>query len=81
MSETPDPVEVTTRYATSVDDLPAAWAFVMKHLDSVGPDPCIEILSFSTVSVRDMDRDDDGPWQRRFGVVVSGMVHDQEPTP
>ena len=60
------PVEVTTRYATSVDDLPAAWAFVMEHLDSVGPDPSIDIGPLWS-SVDDFNI-------RRFSVVVSGMV-------
>ena len=27
------PIEITTKYATSVDDLPDAWAFVMERLD------------------------------------------------
>lgn len=70
-----EPIEVTTRYATSVDDLPAAWAFVMDHVDKVGPDPSIHIKPLWVVSVHDMDRDEpEGGWPRRFEVVVEGMV-------
>lgn len=67
------PIEVTTRYATTVDDLPSAWAFVMDHLDSLGDDPSIEISPLWLYSVQDMDRDVERP-QRQFSVVVSGMV-------
>jgi len=64
--ETPDPVEVTTRYATSVDDLPSAWAFVMEKIDHVGPAPSIEIQPY-------WELEDDS---RRFSVVVSGTIED-----
>lgn len=67
------PIEVTTRYATTVDDLGAAWAFVMERLDSVGPDPSVQITPMWTFSVHDMDRDVETP-PRRFSVVVEGMV-------
>lgn len=71
------PVEVTTRYATSVDTLAEAWAFVMERLDRVGPDPRITITPCWVISVRDMDADDEG-WEypRRFEVVVEGMVRE-----
>jgi hypothetical protein len=67
------PIEVTTRYATTVDDLSSAWAFVMDHLDSLGDDPSIEISPLWLYSVQDMDREVERP-QRQFSVVVSGMV-------
>ena len=70
------PVEVTTRYATSVEDLASAWAFVMARLDSVGPDPDVSITPVWTISA-DLDPDEDPP--RRFSVVVSGMVHEEDP--
>lgn len=66
-----DPVEVTTRYATTVEDLAAAWAFIMERLDSVGPDPQIKI---TPVWVITPDLDEDEPPPRRFSVVVEGMV-------
>lgn len=72
-----DPIEVTTRYATTVDTLPDAWAFVMAYLDRVGPDPRITINPIHIISVQEMY--DDGPnddWARRFEVVVSGMVEE-----
>lgn len=60
-------VEVTTKFATTVDDLTAAWAFVMDHIDQLGPDPSIAINPFWTI----IDGAEQG---RRFEVVVSGMV-------
>lgn len=60
-------VEVTTRYATTVDSLTEAWAFVMERLDSVGPDPRIEITPEWVYS----DAEDG---TRRFSVMVDGMV-------
>ena len=63
------PIEITTKYATSVDDLADAWAFVMERLDHVGPDPRITISPIWTYT-------DDADLPRRFEVVVSGMVHE-----
>jgi hypothetical protein len=72
------PIEVTTRYATSVNELTDAWAFVMDRLDRVGPDPSVTIKPIWTISVRDVDTDDeDQEWPRRFEVVVEGMVHEE----
>jgi hypothetical protein len=41
--ETRTPVEVATRYSTTVDDMPTAWAFVMEHIDKLGPEPSVNI--------------------------------------
>lgn len=73
------PVEVTTRYVSTVDDLPAAWAFVMARLDSVGPDPSVSIRPIRIVDVAEMHDAFDGHettsgWTRQFEVVVEGMV-------
>lgn len=68
------PIEVTTRYATTVDDLTAAWAFVMDRLDRVGPDPTVEISPFWAFNIHDgLEGRDETP-ARQFSVVVSGMV-------
>jgi hypothetical protein len=67
------PVEVTTRYATTTADLPGAWAFVMDHIESVGPDPSIHITPMWTVRVHDID-DELEHVPRHFSVVVEGMV-------
>lgn len=56
------PIEVTTKYATTVNTLPEAWAFVMNHIDRVGPDPHIRI---SPVWLTD---------PREFEVTVHGMT-------
>lgn len=69
-----DPVELTTRYATTVDELSDAFSFVMSHLDHVGSDPTISIgpvWSFNDLS--------DVPL-RRFAVMVSGMVPNPKET-
>lgn len=42
-------VEVTVRYRTTVDTLSEAWAFVMGHLDGLGPQPYIEIQPVAVV--------------------------------
>ena len=69
------PVEVTTRYATTVPTLTDAWAFVMRRLDSVGPNPAIEIQPRWTV--REPSPADD--FERMFEVVVEGMVPEAHP--
>jgi hypothetical protein len=66
------PIEVTTRYATSVPDLPTAWAFVMARIDAVGPAPSVRI---SPVWVISDDPDDHG---FHFTVVVDGMVEEAD---
>ena len=77
MNETRTPVEVTTRYATTVNGLTEAWAFVMDRIDSVGPDPSITISPVWTVSVHDMGEDEpEGGYPRHFSVVVEGMVEE-----
>jgi hypothetical protein len=65
------PVEVTTRYATSVPDLVAAWAFVMAHIDRIGPEPRIEIAPVWEPS----DIADDHPLH--FTVVVDGTITEE----
>jgi hypothetical protein len=67
------PVEVTTRYVTTVDDLPEAWAFIMGHLDTVGPDPTIQIKPLWIISAGDIGEDQERP-PRQFEVLVEGMV-------
>jgi hypothetical protein len=62
-------VEVTTRYATRVGDLSAAWSFVMEKMDQLGADPSIKITPAW--------RYPDGMESHRvFDVVVSGMVEE-----
>ena len=39
------PVELTMKYATTVDSLLEAWQFVMEHLDEVGECPNISIYA------------------------------------
>lgn len=68
MTDSDFPVEVTTRYATTVPDLTAAWTFVMDRVDRVGPDPLITIKPQWTFS------DTEDGETRRFEVVVDGMV-------
>lgn len=71
------PVEVATRYATTVDSLTEAWAFVMDRVDKVGPDPSIKISPQWSFSVHDIDHADATEPPRQFSVVVEGMVHEE----
>jgi hypothetical protein len=67
------PVEVTTRYATTVPDLPAAWVFIMAKVDTVGPRPRIEISPLSAATVQSMIDGESLEWSDAFEVVVEGM--------
>jgi len=73
MDEAP-PIERTTTFATTVDDLAAAWAFIMGRIEEVGPDPRITISPIWSFSASSLDVEQNPP--RRFEVSVSGMVHD-----
>lgn len=72
------PVEVTTRYATTVDELADAWAFVMDRLDNVGPNPRITISPIWSYSPSEIT-DEDHEVPRRFEICVEGMVHEETP--
>lgn len=65
------PTERTVQYATTVDNLIDAWAFVMDHVDEVGTDPRITISPITTMS---WDGVGDEPPTRGFEVAVSGMT-------
>lgn len=69
------PIEVTTRYVTSVESLSAAWAFVMDRVDTVGERPSIHITPKSVYSWAEMGDEDARPVEL-FEVVVEGMVHE-----
>lgn len=75
------PVEVTTRYVTTVDDLPSAWRFVMERLDSVGPDPRVLISPVRIMPVGQMIDTLEGAEEsrpvRQFEVLVEGMLHER----
>lgn len=65
--------ERTIRYATTVDHLHDAWAFVMDHLDQVGGEPRIVISPIVTSSwggSNDLDS------TRGFEVMVEGMIEE-----
>lgn len=70
------PVEKTVRYATTVEDLAGAWAFVMEKLEQVGPDPSVEISPIWVISVGDALSGTEEAPPRHFSVVVSGMVEE-----
>ena len=70
MSTQTTPVEVTTKYATSVPTLPEAWAFVMARIDQVGDSPSVRINPIWRYS-------DDEDGTRVFEVVVEGMVEEK----
>jgi hypothetical protein len=41
--KTRTPVEIDTRYSTTVDTMQEAFAFVMEHIDTMGPEPSVHI--------------------------------------
>lgn len=74
------PVEVTTRFVTTVDHLADAWAFVMDRIDQVGSDPTVHIKPIWVYGVGDMidglDGADVSRPSRQFEIVVEGMVEE-----
>ena len=74
------PTEKTTRYAATVEDMTAAWRFVMDKLDHVGPDPVVEIkpMWFYSNSGPGSIDDDEAEGTRHFEVVVSGMIEEDK---
>lgn len=67
-----EPIEVTTKYVTTVDSLPEAWAFVMGRLDGLAGEPSIKINPVWS------SRDDYAA--ARFEVTVSAMHEEEPPT-
>lgn len=61
-------VEVTTKYATTVNTVQDAFVFVMEHLDDVvGSGPSIHISPFWIIN-------DDNSTERQFEVSIQGMI-------
>jgi len=70
-------VERSIRYATTVDTLGEAWAFVMDKLDDpmVGPTPTIKISPTWILRFGFGEEAEDGPVEEpRFSVVVDGWM-------
>ena len=74
------PVKVTTTFATVVDDMAAAWSFIMAKVDLVGDDPQVVVNPVSCFLPLEMALgvvgDDEFGVVRRFEVSVSGMVEE-----
>lgn len=72
------PVEVSTRYATTVETMTDAWEFVMSRIDLVGPDPSVTISPYWRVNMELMmdDSVEEQAMPRCFTVVVEGMVEE-----
>lgn len=64
--------ERTVKFATTVDDLSSAWAFVMAHVDEVGEAPQISINPFWRYNTDEPD----APPRLMFEASVSGMVEE-----
>lgn len=69
------PVERTSKIVTSVQTLPEAWAFIMEHIESVGPRPQIHISPITIFDASAMTSGSD-ECEELFEVSVSGMVED-----
>ena len=77
MSNSTAPIEVKTTYATTVNELPEAWSFVMERLETLGPNPRITISPIWSWNVVDaIDGVDQRP-PRQFEVCVEGMIEEQ----
>ena len=74
------PVKVTTTFATVVDDMAAAWSFIMAKVDLVGDNPQVVVNPVSCFLPVEMALgvvgDDEFGVVRRFEVSVSGMVEE-----
>jgi hypothetical protein len=68
-------VEKHVRYATETLTVPAAFAFVMQHLDKF-PEPAIEIRPRRFTGTNWHPGE---PWALKFEVTVSGLVPDETP--
>lgn len=66
--------ERTVKYATTVDDLTDAWAFVMQYVEEVGPSPQITISPMWQIEWDGIG--EAPPSDRRFEVAISGMVEE-----
>jgi len=77
-------VEVSTKYVTTVADLPEAWEFIMDRLDQVGPDPHVVISPVWTKPWEEIkpstehQHESVGDWPRHFEVVVEGTVEEDK---
>lgn len=65
------PIEVLTRFGTTVETLTDAFEFVMEHLELTGEAPSIEISPFWTYSAEESGT-------LGFSVVVSGTQEQEE---
>ena len=70
------PVEVTTRFVTTVDDMTSAWSFVMDRIEAVGVHPHVEIRPIRILSPVEAMEGLTGVDQ--FEVVVEGMTREKD---
>lgn len=70
------PVEITTKYATTVETLQDAFVFIMQYVDALGTDPFIKITPIHSYSMSDMDMEDP-PCKHFFEVMVSSMREEE----
>jgi hypothetical protein len=67
-------IDVTTRHEKIVNSMPEAWVYIMKALETIGPDP---IVSINPCWEGDMSDTQNLP-ARKFMVVVAGSVTIEE---
>lgn len=70
-------VEVTVRFAKGgFTELAEVWAFIMAHVDKVGPDPTIEVSPTWSVPVMpDQYANEDSQQIRTFDVIIQGSKY------
>ncbi len=77
MSSEQPHVEVSIRYETVVDDITDAWAFIMAHIEKVGPDPSVNIRPASDTPppiLQALLGQEPSIGTRRFHVAVEGSM-------
>lgn len=67
-------VEQYVKFQADVLDIASAWAFVMEHIDQVGPDPQISI---KPMLVYQASLSNESSYRREFRCVVKGRIDDQ----
>lgn len=66
------PIEVITRYATTVDTMQDAWVFVMEHMDLLGTEPSVDIHPCWGVDSEDAAAEPED--KCHFHVIVEGST-------
>lgn len=65
-------VQHTVKYETLAEDMTTAWAFVMAHIDKVGPEPSVTIRP--CLVWKDQSVGGEGKYYTQFRCKISGRI-------